>query len=182
VRECALVLHGLSQSDREWMLSRMPGERADELRALIDELRTLGLPPDAELTARALHAPQAAWTPTAVSSAPTGAVQFIAAATVAQVQSVLHEEPDSVLAIVASSSAWRWRDRWLSRLEPLRAGRVRKLMLEQATTPALREAVLEAVAQRLRTLDEEQPAAPAALQQRARHWLQQRLEVMPWRR
>ena len=180
VRESALVLHGLSPSDRDWMLSRLPGERADELRVLIDELQTLGLPADAELTARALHAPQTASMPAKTPAAPTGAVQAIAAATVGQMQQVLHEEADSVRAIVASSSAWRWRERWLSRLEPLRAGRVRKLMLEQATTPALREAVLEAVAQRLRTLGKEQPAAPAALPQRARRWFAQRLEALPW--
>jgi hypothetical protein len=183
LRESALVLHGLAPSDRDWLLSRLPGERADELRVLIDELQTLGLPADATLTARALRASQP--TPNAAAVAPTlpaTAAQTIASASAEQMQRVLHEEADQLLAIVASSSVWRWRARWLSRMEPLRAERVRKLMLDQSPTPSLREAVLDAVAHHLRELPAAPPDAPMALMQRARDWFMQRTESMSWHR
>jgi hypothetical protein len=181
LRESALVLHGLSANDREWLLSRLPGERADDLRSLVDELQTLGLPSDPELTARALHASQGAAMPAVATPLRSTAVQVIAAATADQMHTLLDKEADSLLAIVASSSAWRWREKWFARVEPLRAQRVRKMMLEQSPTPALREAVLDAVALRLRDA-QHAPAQATSAPQRARQWFSDRLEALPWRR
>lgn len=179
LRESALVLHGLSSNDRDWLLARLPNERADELRSLVDELQTLGLPGDAALTSRAMRAPQTA--AATVAAVPTNAVQVIAAATAEQMLALLDKEADSLLAIVASSSAWRWREKWFARVQPLRAQRVRKLMLEQSTTPALREAVLDAVAARLRD-GQQAPVQGLSAPQGARQWLGDRLEAMPWHR
>jgi hypothetical protein len=179
VRESALVLHGLGANDREWLLSRLPGERADELRCLVDELQTLGLPSDPELSSRALQAPP----PVAMVAAPviSSSIQVIDAASAEQMRCLLDKEADSLLAIVASSSAWRWREKWLARIEPLRAQRVRRLMDEHSPTPALRQAVLHALAESLR---EPRHAAtpPTSVLQRARRWFSDRLETLPWRR
>jgi hypothetical protein len=176
VRESALVLHGLNPNDRDWLLARLPNERAEELRSLVDELQSLGLPSDGELTSRATRRAPIALVPVAST-----AVQVISTATADQLHSLLAEEADSVLAIVASSSAWRWREKWLARLEPLRAQRVRKLMVEHSTTPALRQAVLEAVAQSLCDVPDASTRGNSALQ-RAHRWFSDRLWGVTWRK
>lgn len=157
VRQAAMVLHGLGDADREWMLSRLPPSRVDELRPLLDELRELGMPTDAELIAQAVDGAQAA--------APTPQSQDaarIAGASAAQMLALLRGEPDRLVALVTSSSAWPWRDAFFGQLGPHRAARLRDLSLAMGAPPALRAAVLQALAERLRKAEADDPRPTAA--------------------
>lgn len=138
-RQAALVLHGLAPADREWMLARLPEPRRDELGALIEELQSLGLPPDAELIRQAIGDAPARASP----------VSTLMQASAEQMQTLLAEEPDRLVALLVSSSAWPWKERFFALLGVARAQRVRELSLLSCAGPALREAVLESACARL---------------------------------
>jgi hypothetical protein len=146
-RQAALVLHGLAPADREWMLARLPEPRQQELGALLEELQSLGLPPDAGLIHEAIGDAPAAASPAA----------NLMQASAEQMHALLAEEPDRLVALLVSSSAWPWKERFFVLLGAARAQRVRELALLSAAGPALREAVLASACSRL----EQQPQGAA---------------------
>lgn len=146
-RHAAMALHALAAPDREWMLSRLPGERAGEVRELLNELEALGLEADPAMVDRALRNSTAR---TAVEVPVPHAA--IAAASAAQMLALLRGEPDRLVALVTSSAAWGWRPAFLAQLGPQRAERLADLGATMQVPAALRATVLGTVADRVQRL------------------------------
>ena len=53
-RRAALALHALGKVDRDWLLQRLGPEQRASMTALLNELRSLGIPPDGEIVRRVL--------------------------------------------------------------------------------------------------------------------------------
>jgi hypothetical protein len=123
-RRAALVLHGLVEEDRDWVLARLSATERGKLRALLDELAELGLPKDAST----LAAPAEPF------------VAEIDAAPPARVHAVLRDEQDTTVATLLGLHAWQWRRSVLRLL-----GRRRRVAIEQ-----LERARLPALARRVR--------------------------------
>jgi hypothetical protein len=143
VRRAALVLHGLTPADREWVLERLPPSSCEELQPLLDELASLGMPGDPELIRSALQR---------VADGAQGvepAFAVIAHASSEHVYDILVDEPDRLIAIVMSSSNWPWRDALLSRIDAARAQGIRERMMTLSVAPGLRRAVLQELARRI---------------------------------
>lgn len=151
VRQAALVLHGLAPADREWMLSRLPDDRADDLRVLLQELQEIGIPAEPALIRSAIE-------PRTGGDDRRG-LRGIAEAGADEIYSILCNEPDPLIATVMSSSAWPWAEGLLARLGPARAQRIRSLAQEQAVGAALRGAVLRHLSSRV---PQGRPSARAA--------------------
>jgi hypothetical protein len=101
-RKAALLLSGLGGRDRDWILARLAAEERGALCALIDELRELGLNPDAPLARElALSAPAAQ--PPRLSVAASARAAF----------AVLGREPDWLIALVLRLRPWPWREAFL---------------------------------------------------------------------
>jgi hypothetical protein len=49
LRRCALVLHGLPQEDRQWLLAQLDPAHRDSLKVLVEDLNSLGMAPDPQL-------------------------------------------------------------------------------------------------------------------------------------
>lgn len=49
VRQAALTVHALSDADRTWLLDALPAHEREQLGALVEELRALGIPQDSAL-------------------------------------------------------------------------------------------------------------------------------------
>lgn len=163
LRQAALALHGLAPVDRDWMLSRLPAQRAGELRDLLDELQEIGIPPDPELISHAIAArPNAATQPSARASRA-------ASLSAGQAHELLAGEPDGLVATVLAGGEWSWREGFLAQLPVDRARHVRALASSLSVGPALRQAVLETFAARAELCSDEVPAPVASIS--PRRWM-----------
>jgi hypothetical protein len=149
-RQTALILHGLTTDDREWILSQLVEERVEELRGLLVELRELGIPADGTLIRNAVQR--------GATDAGAGASTDIAAlarASAEQMRVLLVGEPDCLIALVFATSAWPWKERFLSLLEAERAQRIGDLALRLTTGTVTRQAIVADLAARLKTVPQE---------------------------
>ena len=112
LRSAALVAHAMRPADRDWLLSQLDlGQRA-ALQPLIDELRELGIPPDADLIGEALKASQQ----TLPASPPKAddPVDRFSRLPARDVASVLANEPPRLVDRVLRMRPWPWRAEVLS--------------------------------------------------------------------
>ena len=170
-RKAALMLASLAEGDRAWMLGQLEEKQRERLSALLEELRGLGLSPDAGMLDVAL--PRETATPAApVAPAP----RAIDVATPQAVHEVLAREPDWLIAALSRARAWPWREGLLRLL-----GTERRLRVQQALPsgvelrPKTLEALLAALDRRLEErlgLDDEAPAEvpPFAARSRRPFW------------
>ncbi len=137
MRQAALALHGLTSTDREWMLARLPVERSTQLQELLDELQDIGISTDPQLIRNALVNDQ--------TSAGQGKSDLRGMAlSPDQAYAILGNEPNSLIAMILGGAEWPWREDFLSKFTPDRARQIREIALTARHAPALRQAVLEA--------------------------------------
>ena len=103
-RQAALLVHGLGEEDRAWMLGQLAPAERDVISAQLAELRELGIPPDAQLLKQAIEVR----TCTSADSAPT-----VGNATATQMGQVLKGEPVWFQQHVLSLDAWPWAESFL---------------------------------------------------------------------
>jgi hypothetical protein len=145
-RHAALAIHALSDTDQQWMLSRLPGARRQALEPLLAELRELGIPRDpavvADLNASSRQASAAGWS--------GSDAEWLARLPAARVVAGLADESPEVVSKLLACRPWPWAQAVAAAhgLEgvPLAAG-------HQA--PRLLESLSAGLARRLRA-----PAAP----------------------
>ena len=136
-RQVALILHGLADADRAWLLGRLSPAQASMLEPLLAELRELGVPTD---PAPAIHTHDAEM---------HRITQTIRACSLPQLQSALADEPHGVIAAVLVAGSWPWQDAFLAALEPAKARAIKDLMRSNPGGATLHPALLEELAQRL---------------------------------
>ena len=164
-RQSALLLHGLCETDRRYILERL---RADDQRILGDhlaELNSLGIPADAGLI------------DAVKSSRRRVAGDPLHKATSAQMRALLVNEPVWLVRQVLALDNWSWRGDFIAALAPMQQERLaaaRPAPLSAKPAQCLREQLT----QRLAQLDSDRMAylpAPrglrALLQQAVRRWI-----------
>lgn len=80
-RQAALTVHALSDADRKWLLDALPAHEREQLSALVEELRALGIPQDSALvgeiaSSRPPGTGQGEW-PSALDAAGTQALAAV---------------------------------------------------------------------------------------------------------
>lgn len=177
-RHAALLLHAMAPADRDWVLASLQPVERDGLRALLRELEELGIERDPNLIAEATAAavPVAstgiddAWLETPVSDEAW--LRRLADSEMPLLAASLRGEPPGLVAQFLRLSDWPWRHALLQALDPVQRRRVESAIDEASNAadlpPALRAALVEAVAQRLR----QQPAAAAPARERVAGWKQ----------
>jgi hypothetical protein len=163
LRQAALVLHGLADADRAWMLGQLPPEQAAPVGELLAELRELGIPHDPAFASQALasdpvHAIRAR--PAAAANDPAARMR---AASVEQVQRAVEGESQGFVAVLLVAGDWPWYRDFLAAQEPARMRALVDLVRGQPGGPRLRAQVVAAVAQRVRDIG----SVPAPLQVQA---------------
>lgn len=160
LRQAALVLHGLADADRAWMIGQLPAEQAGPVRELLAELCELGIPNDPSFAAQALASDHVhAVRPRASATFAPAPEEVLRSASVEQLQRVLEGEPQGFVAVLLVAGDWPWCQPYLTVQEPARMRALVDLVRAQPGGPRLRAQVLAAVAARLR---EQSAAAPAA--------------------
>lgn len=158
MHRAALVLHGLGEADRAWVLQALSVEQQGRLRPLLRELGELGIPADATL-----FGPLVERRPPEQRAAGPEPLEQLEERELAGLALLLAAEPPRVAAVLLSARSWRWRERVLARLPAAAVEAIHAV--ERPEADALQAAV---VAQVARQLQAQEPAAP-----RLRAWWSQ---------
>lgn len=143
-RRAALRLHGLSDSDRAWILRSLSEGQRVEIGRLLAELKQMGVPKDNS------------WLPGFVDVLPQGQremdaddpamrlVSVLSDASIDRINLLLADEPDVVVAAVLNCHAWKWRKNFTDSLSPSKCVVIDTL--QPSKWPSrLRDAILEEV-------------------------------------
>lgn len=102
-RRLALRLHSMHEADRSWLLQQIEAEPRQKLMALLDEIRALGLVPDASMLAFASDA-------CGNGSSQPEAGLHIGMTAAAKVFHALRNEPAFVRRYLSQAQQWPWRN------------------------------------------------------------------------
>lgn len=165
-RHAALLLHAMTPLDRGWMLNALPVGEREEMRRLLAELEELGIERDATLIAEAtahVHAGSAMSDESMLMTLDEPGVQ--------RAVECLRAEPVGLIAHWLHIAAWPWRDALLRAMEPVQRRRLEGAMAEQSSAPdgfvvppGLRAALIEGVAQHVRSASAATKLPPAPWQ------------------
>lgn len=166
-RHAALLLHAMSPADRKWMLDALPQEERADLVPLLAELEALGIEQDPALidaatsddsfTAPAAISPGHGLDHVAHSLLPESDEAMLQALDDEQVSAlteILRIEPVGLIAEWLKLADWPWRKSFLQALEHVQRRKIEAHLAAMTssaqTPPALREALISMVADRLR--------------------------------
>jgi len=162
-RNAALLLHAMSELDRDWALQRLSAAERSALAPLLSELQALGVAADLS------HVRNLLGQPARHAGAPRA---IIAAAPVGQVVQVLMHEPAALVHKLLALGPWPWAGEALGLLRA-RRGQAFGLVEPRAQvgeSPALDHALLAAVAGRLSPSEGRQAPARQPVQPGWRRW------------
>jgi hypothetical protein len=149
-RQAALILHAMTLDDQEWVLGSVPSRDAATLRALLEELRTLGIPPEPDSLREALLT---------LASAPVQGDKRLVldAPAPAALHGLLQNEAPQFTACVLASGDASWRAAVVAGLPAATRAQV-EAADAMASAPALDLAIREALSEALALA----PCLPAA--------------------
>ena len=146
-KKVALKLHGLSQSDQQWLLAKLPLQHRKGLRGLLNELEELGIPRENTLVED--------WEPSNEKNAVSvsdqednKAIDELSNANAQQLSSLCKEEPDELVAALLGMRDWSWKEDVLASLHETRRHSIRTIMnksqlkISELTANSLCESVL----------------------------------------
>ena len=145
LRQSALVLHGLSDTDRQWLLTQLPEEKQALLSEHLQELKQMGLPADRELVSSLLATSQVG-----------NAHEYSSHSRLHQTDSsailqILANEPAWLIGAVLSAEAWPWREPIYEGLDASKRERV-KSALRHPMPAKLRQSLTAHVETRLNNM------------------------------
>ncbi len=157
-RRAALALHGLSETDRHWMLARLREAERMQLTELIDELHMLGIPADPSLLAGVKDA------------APVARRELsrLHEASANAMLALLAREPAGLMAILLRAERWPWAKSFLARLDPGLREAVVALLKNEAPVSERRSTML--VSRVEARLEEDAQTRPATRLARITAW------------
>lgn len=112
-RSAALLLHGMGEADRAWILRQLSDSQRARIVPLLDELHAMGLPADADWTRCALPS-------TPPPSQASRARARIAAAPVAAITELLASEPPALVDWLMALGSWPWQTEVMAQLRSRR--------------------------------------------------------------
>lgn len=125
-RRAALALHSMAGDDQRWMLSRLPVGQRLVVQDLLDELRTLGLPAQADWLQKVCRSE----VPAALTS-----LDRLRAWPAAEAYRLLSCEPDRLIADLLRLGSFTWQPALLAQLGD-RQKNVEALLQAPANLPA----------------------------------------------
>jgi hypothetical protein len=123
-RRAALQLYSLSESDRDWVLHKLPNERAERILRLIDELTELGIPKEQSWLIPAKTESESQFQSEQKVTPQQRAALEIESADIDVLEYVLDRESDAVVALILLYRSWSWRASYLNACNPQRRQRI----------------------------------------------------------
>ncbi len=147
-RRTAVLLHGMHEQDRQWMLAELAPKDQATVRAYLEELDALGFSYGPDMMAQ-VNQP----------TTPLSPLQSLQLAGVQQMLALLQEEPPGLIARLFSLHTWPWQEALLKQLPANKRQRIRGLMVP-APASALDSFLIDTLAKRLQALPQADIAAP----------------------
>lgn len=135
LHQSALLLHAMTENDRDWLLARLEQHERERLRALLDELRSLGIPADESVLSQGLassrndddyDSDEQRQAPIFDHVGNNTAMERMWMAGSEQLAAILKTEPDLLVARFLSMHPWPWHEEVLARLGPVKGRAIRK--------------------------------------------------------
>lgn len=111
VRQAALLLHGMTPTDRTWLLDQLSIEQQETLSTLLAELAELGVPSDAEFVRYAVTMPVPG-TPRTLANLTPAEIHNLA--------ELLQSEPPMLVAQLLAAGPWSWETPFLDLLDAVK--------------------------------------------------------------
>lgn len=161
-RRAALAVHAMSETDRAWVLGRLPVSERQTLHRLLGELKTLAIPADRSIVQEMLTDTtparmRAESMVTAIEVSPEQMhVQVINATDVAALREILETEPAAVTASILRAHPWTWSAAFFEQIGAAKRPRIEEALqaLDRsdqagAAPVAMNRALLAAVYRRI---------------------------------
>jgi len=142
LRQSALLLHGLSSADQQWLLAQLPVEKQALLTGYLKELQQMGLSADRELAGSLLANGEEG---NSYAYPTHGSLRQADSSVVLQ---ALGNEPAWLIGAVLSIEAWPWRESVYEGLDASKRERV-KSALRHPLPEKLRQSLAAQVETRL---------------------------------
>ncbi len=126
-RQSALLLYGLGETDRRWVLSQLADDQRRDLTAQLTELGEIGMPVDRSLAEELLAGTGARLAHRPTVDAPDHGATLRRAPAQAMLQ-LLATQPSWLIAAVLGIEAWPWREAIYVGLDASKRERVKQAM------------------------------------------------------
>lgn len=158
-RRAALTLHAMAAADQQWVLAQLPVVQRNRVQALLQELRDLGIPPDAELLLSSLREP-----PRAAARSATEQLAQLPRNRVRPLAQLLEVEPPLLCVRLLRAHPWWWKQALVQEWSTAFRNRIDAVPAIPAA-PAMDTALCQLVWQRLGDVREppRRDAVPARL-------------------
>jgi hypothetical protein len=126
-RQAALLVHGLTAQDQDWILSQLPERQRARMRELLDELRELGIPEERHWVNTVLASRSGDGRVEGHAQPVQSDVEYFARLpphSVGQMASLLRTEPEGLVIRVLQLDRWPWQQELLTLLPQPMRGRV----------------------------------------------------------
>lgn len=121
-RKAVLLLHAMSEADRNWLLGQLGSGPSSRILEGLEEVERLGIPRDPQLARQAINAMPK-------PSQPDH--QCVKQASAAQLADILVDEAPETIGLLLRIEAWSWSDELLRLLPP----RVQMHLRQHTGTP-----------------------------------------------
>ncbi len=148
LRKAALYLHGLSETDRLWLLDALSDEERAQLSACMEELAAMDIP-NGNPWLPELAESQTFEKPRVESDDTEPELEAIDRADLAQINRALEDEPEWLIALLLKHRVWSWRQAYIGK-QYLRR-REQLLRALESPVPSLKPKVEKALVRALST-------------------------------
>jgi hypothetical protein len=145
LRTTALNLHALSKADREWILNQLSIPDQAEIKLMLKELASLGVPRESSsMVAAAMPEPAKP------NVEELSDLKRLDTAHAGAIIRVLSPQPNWLIAAVLSLHSWKWRDEVLTQLCSERYDRIKMLLPHRVVLKSkVKEALMHGLVQEL---------------------------------
>lgn len=131
IRQAALCIHGLSPKDKKWILKRLPRTQRLAIKAMLSELKQLGIPPNQDWLPKIEEKKDNEQVESKLNNTTKNLVELIDGASVAEIKRVLLSESDEFIATIMSIRYWSWSDQFMKIFSNKRKNQIEGLIEER---------------------------------------------------
>ncbi len=137
-RRSALLLHSMSEADKQWVLGNLDGQDTQILKQLLSELNELGMPADKELLsglssmdkASPASAKIATWPENVADLSMEQQIACLDSADYRDIFGALADESAELLAYFLQIHRWTWKKEFLACFDASKARRIQETMAD----------------------------------------------------
>jgi flagellar motor switch protein FliG len=144
-KKTALVLYGLHETDKEWLLSHLPAQQKIILKGRLEELEALGIQPVEQDLSTIIREFTEKYKKVVEKEDEIGdLLEKIDAVSLNSIQPLLDNESEQSVALILAVSNWSWASQYLSTLTIDKKDKIRQYIKDSVgnIAPGVRNAIV----------------------------------------